>query len=508
MNTHNMMMDMRESTRPGLSTIPEHRWARGEPAWAAASPGLAGVVPAQEMRGHGRAPARRGAHGTWASPLLALLTVAGLCGHAIADASTPRMVVHSRKPVGQHYYSQWNSGFSSWDPMTLMSTYPAEGQWVVAGNSPLADEVAIGVLDSSNSVRLGFYRAGSFIAPVTVCTNTASSTLRPFSVAYTCNGQGMIAYWRDASTQIGYRTFSGGTVSAEQVLTPPTNNNVSFLQLVPKPKTSTMVMLTVNSVKDLVARFWNGSAWDTTTTLIGDTGPNTQSRETFALAFEQNAGDGILVYGSNVSGNMPCYRTVSGTTWGPQTLLPGGYNAAQWVRLAARPNSDHIIVGLHDDNNRVYVNFWNGSGWNASSTLVTSSAGGFTSRRFDVAYQPDGNAAVVMYSDNTGVPKYRVWNGSSWGAQQSGPNIGSVPLNIELSPGTSGAQIFAVIKETAWDLKASTWDGTSWSAPVVINDNPGGTTITYPFMIVPSTKSSPCGLQVTGWRELSPDLPP
>lgn len=421
-------------------------------------------------------------------------------GFAQANGSTPTMIISSRSWTTDHFYSTSSAG--TWGPRTLISTYPDEGKLVVAADCPTRNEIAIGVLDYSNAARVGFYSGGTFVAPVTVCSNTKTSDQRPMYLAYEANSRDLIvAYWREASNQVAFRTASGTTLSGESVMTLPTTSDVRFLKLIAKPKSDTVVLLTGHGNKDLYATIWNGSSFGAATVITSNMGTGTDKTEPFDMAFENISGDGLLVYGVNVGGKQPAYRTLVGTTWSAQVLIPTVGDDAQWVRVAARPGTDDILMACQTNSMDVYMNTWNGTGWNVSCDVATYNTGSKDARRFDLAFQRDGVRAVLLYSDASSIIKFRTWTPSAWSIEQSGPNIGSVPLNVQVTPAPSSSDLLAAVKESDWDLNAFSWNGSAWTAPSIVNDDPGGELNTQSFMVVAPDRN----YRVTSWRLVDPN---
>ncbi len=109
----------------------------------------------------------------------------------------------------------------------------------------------------------------------------------------------------------------------------------------------------------------------------------------------------------------------------------------QYIRMASSPTSNQIVCGMIDASNRVRVYVWNGSSW--GSTLEVTTNATYSDRRpFDVAYQPDGLKAMVVYGDDKNWPLYRTFNGTSWSSATNMTNIGDKPCWVEVVSGSSG----------------------------------------------------------------------
>lgn len=66
---------------------------------------------------------------------------------------------------------------------------------------------------------------------------------------------------------------------------------------------------------------------------------------------------------------------------------------------------------------------------------------------------------MVIYSDNTNVPKFRVWNGSSWSGQISTRGIGGVPVYISARARPGTREIMASFFDQGSDANTQYFDG-------------------------------------------------
>lgn len=86
--------------------------------------------------------------------------------------------------------------------------------------------------------------------------------------------------------------------------------------------------------------------------------------------------------------------------------------------------------------------------------------------------------AMVAYSVNTATPQYRIWNGSSWGAQASAnATSGSVRWVVLKYARTRNEAMLGTLSTTG-DIYVQIWNGSSWSTPKRIA-NVGTTNYVY-----------------------------
>src|SRR5690606_19612936 len=105
--------------------------------------------------------------------------------------------------------------------------------------------------------------------------------------------------------------------------------------------------------------------------------------------------------------------------------------------LAANPrgSSDEVLVATLDTARDVNLGRWSGLAWDAFTEVETNAAAA-DEPRVGVAFQPDGESAlVVWHADGHTALRSRVWNGVAWSATRVGPEIGMPTTCISLAPG-------------------------------------------------------------------------
>lgn len=180
---------------------------------------------------------------------------------------------------------------------------------------------------------------------------------------------------------------------------------------------------------------------------------------------------GLLVYGNGgtTSDNVQ-YKFLDGATgaWGPANTLdfdPGAADKAlRAVKVYSSPTrNENIVISRHiagSNNQSIWVHVWDGTKW--TSTMLSSWTSQFDTdvRNFDGDYLSDGRF-VAVYSDNSSIPKYRIWDGCNWTAGQLS-DIGNVPLYIvaRSRPGTNEMMtvFYTSVKDTYTQyFKSNTW---------------------------------------------------
>lgn len=114
---------------------------------------------------------------------------------------------------------------------------------------------------------------------------------------------------------------------------------------------------------------------------------------------------------------------------------------------ASATRNEKILVSRHYNGTAqfIYAQVYNGTSgtWGNVVQLSTWTATTYLDvQNYDGSYLANGDF-MVAYSDNTTTPKFRIWNGSSWGAQTSAQAGSGIPTYIDLDarPGTSEAMM-------------------------------------------------------------------
>ena len=214
------------------------------------------------------------------------------------------------------------------------------------------------------------------------------------------------------------------------------------------------------------------------TTAVSWTGPpsgNVTSTE-YLTNLSAKPKRGLLVYGDGgTTSNAIKYRTLNpcdGTWSTPNPTASGIFSTAavRAARLYSSPTrNEKILVTRHvagTNNQFIYAQVFNGSTWGNLVQLSSWSSSSFLNvRNFDGTYLTNGDFMVV-YSDNSVTPKYRIWNGSSWGSQTNTANVGAIPTYIVAKARPSTNEVMMATFDQTSDTNTSYFNGSSWSAAV------------------------------------------
>lgn len=187
-------------------------------------------------------------------------------------------------------------------------------------------------------------------------------------------------------------------------------------------------------------------------------------------------GGGMVVYGNGgTTTDAIAYKTLSSAgVWSSASTFDidstSTNKALRSIRLfASATRNEKIAITRHlagTNAQSIYANVFDGSTWTSTQLASWTSNTNTDVRNFDGTYLNNGTFMVV-YSDNTSVPKYRTWNGYCWSAQASlvdlATNGSAIPLYIvtKVRPGTN--EVMAVFYGTASDTNTQYYNGSSWA---------------------------------------------
>lgn len=411
---------------------------------------------------------------------------------SIAPTITPGPIMMAySKTTATPFYRIWDG--SSWGAEGSAQAVTGNINYVVLKSARTRNEAVLGVQTSTGAIFTQIWNGSSWGNLTQV--GTGPTTTRSFDIAYEKNtDRAVIAFTPSSgSADFAYRTWDGTTLSAATTITaPPTTGALNWLELRQNPLAASndiaMIMLDANS--DVYGMRWTGSAWNNMgVTTVWDATAASAAKKTIDVEYEQTSGEAMFMWGDSVATDQ-YYRTWNGTTLSAATLLDiaaeGGL--PEWIQLAARPNSNEIMVGVQDAGADLNTRKWSGTAWDTATQHVEHSAAveNIGSRTFDIIWETHSanpGKAWLLWGNGTAVSA-KQWSGTAWGtaATLSGSDDTSF---IRLRADTESGAVFAGIYQnatsatTARDINVRHLldGGASWSAKNVIW---GGPTTTDP----------------------------
>ncbi|MEM7306291.1 MAG: IPT/TIG domain-containing protein [Planctomycetota bacterium] len=139
---------------------------------------------------------------------------------------------------------------------------------------------------------------------------------------------------------------------------------------------------------------------------------------------------------------------------------------------------EDLLIALSEDaiasTTELDVHRWAGAEWVLEWSSADIDTVHAKERAFDVAYEEDSGDALVVYSDGTATPVYRVFSQGLWTAEVALPlndgagpnpdvNTGAVRW-MELIAGPDGSEITLLYADENADLIGVAWDGAAWDS--------------------------------------------
>ncbi len=442
---------------------------------------------------------------------------------AFADLSSPTMAIYAPDSSVIPQYRLWDG--STWGSPLSMPTFAAEPCWIIARNCPERNETACAVYDEAAALHLSLFDGTSWTTPVRVCQKSgAGKKQRAFDMAYEASGDLIAVYFdrkdegedddeddgEESDDDSGgtkgyrYRVVSNGTISAEGVLSMPSNAKAKWIMAKNEPGTDRILFLACDKSKSLYASVWAGSSFATAATLTSNLhGSNVPC---WTAEYEALSRQGLIVYTDGNSSTLK-YRTLQETSVGSETTGPTiGTKKIKVLRSSSRSGTDGVMVLALDSNKDLYGVYWDGTAWGAPALIATSLK--YSNRLCaDVAFQPNGAAALAVFcAKDSGVIKHCVWNGTTWGSVLDGSNGGGKNQLAFLHPAQTGTSIFTLVEDDDDDLMAAPWNGVSLATHTDLSTSVGGEDKMAPFTVVTPAVAAgdETARRVVQWQESNP----
>lgn len=378
---------------------------------------------------------------------------------------------------------------SSWSSEGATLDIGGSPRWVMLRSCPTRSELMAAVVDNQDDVNLMSYSSGSWGHLTEVATNLGGNADRRCYMAYEqLSGDALVVYRVGSTTPVYYRTWNGTAWSAENSTASLTTGSATWMKLVPKPGSNEIMLLALDNNKDLQAMVWDGSAFGNKVTLT--TAAIQSGVECIAAAYESLSGRCIVGWGDNTT---PCATRIwTGSVWQSGPAIPSVQANLRWLRLAPDPVSDKIIAASLDGSVDIDVSVWNGSSWTAD-LQIASSCPAADRRGFDVAFEPAGTRALIVYAQSSqNAIRYRTYDGSAWSAEQIGTDIGEPASVVQFAPSASGHEILCGIeRKNNGALAFLRWTGSAFADFQILISDMGGPNGNECFMFSDLASATP-----------------
>ena len=384
-----------------------------------------------------------------------------------ASVSSEILIAYGEGAVTTPRYRFWNG--TTWGVEGSAVAVSNTINWVRTAAAVSRNEYAMVTLDASDDAYAQIYSAStsSWGNQSLLSSVVTSAAYRGVAVGYESLSGDVMAISCSNGPNPVYRIWNGSSWSATSSITVSSLNNCNFLELASDPASDEIILVVRDTGTQYEALVWNGSAW-VESRVIGSSA--LVAREGLSVAYEASGDQAMVVVSDNANNNI-MYTTWSGTEFGANATQAIG-NDLEFARLARDPNSDKLALCYIDTDNDIGVLRWDGGVWSTFTELDT--AGNIdTGRPVECAFETlsgRSNYLMAVYSDTTNV-RYRTGTSSVYSTEAS---VGTVEDSFWVQAKSAGNGIIMSVSldDTADDLDASFWNGTTWSAKETLETSP------------------------------------
>lgn len=226
---------------------------------------------------------------------------------------------------------------------------------------------------------------------------------------------------------------------------------------------------------DFTAR-WNNAGTTATQDCDGNPTAGTCVR-TFDIGYEALSGQGFVAYGDN-SADTFYYARWNGSAWAPNATpgtpgvsnavsLPGTAGIPEWIRVIpsgenlADDRSNRVMVLVSDKNDDLFAFYWNGTAFDAGSTIEVNLENCSIGQCFDGNWQGT-DTFILSYRDADGVNdmKYQKYTiGGGWEAETQAYTTASAGQWVVSAADPTSSRILVATSSFADDTRSAVWRG-------------------------------------------------
>jgi len=336
------------------------------------------------------------------------------------------------------------------------------------------------------------------IASSPIWSTAPTGAQRPYDVAYETNsGRALIVYdinIADATKDLAYRIWNGTNLLTEQYIdftgVTSTNPTISFVVLASNPDSSSnQIAMTFNEYiggaqghGNAFAAIWDGSAWTKMTTLTTNISVNQAQMESISIQYSTYYKKILAVSGDGPNSVVWKTYTQGDADWVAQTAFdpdPDNGDDVSFGTLKRDPSAtatdDYImyagVTDLFDLNAFAFDMADTPPSRLDTVNEVDDAIDSATTRPVDFDWEPTGNKGLIVWGTLQDYIHYNTYSISSgWGASWTT----SVSMGTHIHPwvqlrsnprSISGDVkiLGAVLEDTAYDIGAIKWNGTTFT---------------------------------------------
>jgi hypothetical protein len=254
----------------------------------------------------------------------------------------------------------WNQ--QAWTDETNAISYGSDDNYwfVVKSGTVRKNEKILATSDVALDINVQISNGLSWGPIMALQSTIRDNKYRGFDVAYeSISGDGMIAYSNDSSPtkQIPkYRIWNGTEWSLEMDAQPVGTADIHWIILASNPFSDEILMVTLDrGNRDIYSQIWNGSGWGNV--MLIESQASRDDCLCLDAVYEQQSGFGMILWGgdggSNKNLNYRRWKGDNGNWSEPQISLGPALNQVNWVRMAADPKTNYILMGILDNGNEI-----------------------------------------------------------------------------------------------------------------------------------------------------------
>jgi hypothetical protein len=384
----------------------------------------------------------------------------------------------------------WNQ--NNWDNETNANSYGTDDNqiFVLKSGSVRKNEKILCVSDVNKDVNVQIFNGQSWGSVLDLDGILNNEKFRAFDVAYeTISGDALLVYYNDSnpgSPKIipKYRVWDGFNWSIELNTSAMGMVTVYWIALASNPNSDEIILLTLDSNEELWAQVWNGTEWGNVQKIESKT--SRSDMPCFGIIYEKISNNAMIVWGGDsISNKNLRYRRWISNWSEPKGTLDACDNQINFIKLAAEPNSNYIVLGTLDNGKEIDVQIWNGTHWGITKNKITTNAERSTERCFDITWESKSDKeGLIVYGLSDHRPVCRNITGSSVGSEfyaldANPPDNGRKPNWISLisDPQTDNLMMSYLIDDGGGnggaedDLGTELWNGSGWTAPQRVEKN-------------------------------------
>jgi hypothetical protein len=402
-------------------------------------------------------------------------------GGAIVDTAenTEALLVYGNKTDTLLLYRFWDG--LEWSLPINGPDVGGEIFWAETSAGINRDEYVAAVLTGDGDVNALVYSASTSLWGDQYEFETAVNTpsRRGLAVAHeSISGDAMVVSCSSGADPV-YTVWNGTSWSATSTINLASTNNCNWITMAADPTSDELIVIVKGLADSYEAQVWDGSSWSNSQLLgrinvVSPTGVASNVTEGMSVVYEES-GDQAMVVTTDGSDNEFRYATWDGSIWSTVFTVPvsSDFENGELVR---DEGTDRIGFCMVDDASDINVFFWDGDAWDVTETQLEPLTESVQSRPFDCIFETvagrDGNFAVPYSDANTDEFQYY---DTAW----SGPlNMTDMEEFFYLQTERTGdGTILAVGMENSGidPLRASFFNGTSWSPSTLIQADPSET---------------------------------